>query len=132
MNEEYTDMFSELSGHSSSKKYEIMAHVLFSFAEWTYEKWMGQQYADPVFLQVWRPHCSCIFQMRPYQRYVQLMQSLHVRVLVKMSVHQSQNAFALGANVINVNSPGKIKCYCQTKIFEGAWLLIPVGIHIQR
>ena len=48
MNEEYTDMFSELSGHSGSKKYESMAHVLFSFAGWTYEKWMDQQYTDRV------------------------------------------------------------------------------------
>jgi len=48
MNDEYSDMFSELSGHSSSKKHASMAHVLFSFAEWTYEKWMGQQNTDPM------------------------------------------------------------------------------------
>jgi len=46
MNEEYTDMFSGLSGHSGSKKYKSMAHVLFSFVGWTYEKWMDQQYTD--------------------------------------------------------------------------------------
>ena len=45
-NEEYSDMFSELSGHSGSKEYESMAHLLFSFAGWTYEKWMDQQYTD--------------------------------------------------------------------------------------
>ena len=36
--------FSGLSGHSGSKEYEILAHDLFSFAGWTYEKWMDQQY----------------------------------------------------------------------------------------
>ena len=46
MNEEYSDMFSELSGHSGSKKYESMAHVLLSFVGQTYEKWMDQQYTD--------------------------------------------------------------------------------------
>ena len=46
MNEEYSDMFSELSGHSGGNKYKSMAHVLFSFAGWTYEKWMDQQYTD--------------------------------------------------------------------------------------
>ena len=54
MNEEYSDMFSELSGHSGGNKYKSMAHVLFSFAGWTYEKWMDQQYTDlsmtPAFL----------------------------------------------------------------------------------
>ena len=30
--------FSGLSGHSGSKKYEILAHDLFSFAGWTCEK----------------------------------------------------------------------------------------------
>ena len=63
MNEEYSDMFSELSGHSGSKKYESMAHVLLSFVGQTYEKWMDQQYTDlsmtPAFLDytlssVWR------------------------------------------------------------------------------
>ena len=58
----------------------------------------------------------CIFQIRLYQRYIPLTQSLHVGVLVKTSVHQSQNVFCLGANV---SSPGKIRCYRQTKIFEG-------------
>jgi len=38
MNKEYSKMFSELSGHSGSKEYEGMAHLLFSFAGWTYEK----------------------------------------------------------------------------------------------
>jgi len=46
MNKEYSKMFSELSGHSGSKEYEGMAHLLFSFAGWTYEKWMDQQYTD--------------------------------------------------------------------------------------
>ena len=46
MNEEYSDMFSELSGHSGGNKYKSMAHVRFSFAGWTYEKWMDQQYTD--------------------------------------------------------------------------------------
>ena len=46
MNEEYSDMFSELSGHSGGNKYKSMAYVLFSFAGWTYEKWMDQQYTD--------------------------------------------------------------------------------------
>ena len=40
-------MFSELSSHSGSKEYESMAHLLFSFAGWTYEKWVDQQYTDP-------------------------------------------------------------------------------------
>ena len=39
-------MFPELSGHSGSKEYESMAHLLFSFAGWTYEKRMDQQYTD--------------------------------------------------------------------------------------
>jgi len=30
-----------------------------------------------------------------------------------------KNVFCLGANIINVSSPGKIRYYCQTKIFEG-------------
>ena len=46
MNEEYSDRFSELSGHSGSKEYESMAHVLLSFVGQTYEKWMDQQYTD--------------------------------------------------------------------------------------
>jgi len=46
MSEEYSNMFSELFGHSGSKEYESMAHLLFSFAGWTYEKWMDQQYTD--------------------------------------------------------------------------------------
>jgi len=46
MSEEYSDMFSELSGHSGSKKYESMPHVLLSFVGRTYEKWMDQQYTD--------------------------------------------------------------------------------------
>ena len=46
MNEEYSDMFSELSGHSGSKEYESMPHVLLSFVGRTYEKWMDQQYTD--------------------------------------------------------------------------------------
>jgi len=46
MNEEYSDMFSELSGYSGSKKYESMAHVLLSFVGRTYEQWMDQQYTD--------------------------------------------------------------------------------------
>ena len=50
MNEEYSNMFSELSGHSGSKKYKSMAHVLFSFVGWTYEKWMDQQYTDQKIL----------------------------------------------------------------------------------
>ena len=41
--------FSGLSGHSGSKEYEILAHDLFSFAGWTYEKWMDQQYTDPLY-----------------------------------------------------------------------------------
>ena len=52
MSEEYSDMFSELSGHSDGKKYKSMAHVLFSFAGWTYEKWMDQQYTDPFSLVI--------------------------------------------------------------------------------
>ena len=50
MNEEYSDMFSELSGHSGGNKYKGMANVLFSFAGWTYEKWMDQQYTDQKIL----------------------------------------------------------------------------------
>ena len=46
MSEEYSNMFSELSGHSGSKEYESKAHLLFSFAGWTYEKRMDQQYTD--------------------------------------------------------------------------------------
>ena len=45
---EYSNTFSELSGHSGSKEYESMAHLLFSFAGWTYEKRMDQQYTDPI------------------------------------------------------------------------------------
>jgi len=46
MNEEYSDMFSELSGHSGSKEYERMTHRAAFFVGRTYEKWMDQQYTD--------------------------------------------------------------------------------------
>jgi len=42
MNEEYSDRLSELSGHSGSKEYESMAHVLLPFVGQTYGTWMDQ------------------------------------------------------------------------------------------
>jgi len=48
MSEEYSNMFSELSGHSGSKEYKSMAHLLFYFAGWTYEKKDGPTVHRPI------------------------------------------------------------------------------------